>query len=44
LRAFSSSYFSFEGEQIGSQMLELRGENGATVVPASLRVAVVRVE
>jgi hypothetical protein len=44
LRAFSSSYFSFEGEQIGSQMLELRGENGATVVPASLRVAIVRVE
>jgi len=44
LRAFSSSYFSFEGEQVGSQMIELRGENGATVVPASLRVAIVRVE
>ena len=44
LRAFSSSYFSFEGAQTGSQLLELRGENGAAVPPASLRVAVVRVE
>jgi hypothetical protein len=44
LRAFSSSYFSFEGEQSGSQLLELRGEGGAAVPPSSLRVAVVRVE
>jgi len=44
LRAFSSSYFSFEGNQTGSQMLELRGEGGAASPPASLRVAVVRVE
>lgn len=44
LRAFSSSYFSFEGAQLGSQIIELRGENGASVPPGSLRVAVVRVE
>ncbi|MEQ1693851.1 MAG: hypothetical protein ABMA00_21360, partial [Gemmatimonas sp.] len=44
LRAFSSSYFSFEGAQTGSQLLELRGENGAASPPASLRVAVVRVQ
>jgi len=44
LRAFSSSYFSFDGEQLGSQLLELRGENGAAVPPTSLRVAIVRVE
>lgn len=43
LRSFSSSYFSFEGLQIGSQVLEIRGENGG-VLPASLRVAIVRVE
>lgn len=43
LRAFSSSYFSFEGIQNGSQVLELRGENGGAL-PASLRVAIVRVE
>jgi hypothetical protein len=43
LRAFSSSYFSFEGQQTGSQVLELRGENGGEL-PASLRVAIVRVE
>ena len=43
LRAFSSSYFSFEGQQIGSQVVELRGENGG-VLPAALRVAIVRVE
>jgi hypothetical protein len=43
LRAFSSSYFSFEGEQTGSQLFELRGENGAAL-PGALRVAVVRVE
>jgi hypothetical protein len=44
LRAFSSSYFSFEGAQTGSQVLELRGENGVAVPAASLRIAVVRVE
>ncbi len=44
LRAFSSSYFSFEGDQTGSQLLELRGEGGATFPPSSLRLAVVRVE
>lgn len=44
LRAFSTSYFSFDGAQTGSQLLELRGEGGAAVAPASLRVAVVRVE
>ena len=44
LRAFSSSYFSFEGPQAGSQLLELRGENGSAIPPPSLRVAVVRVE
>ncbi|MBL0169366.1 MAG: hypothetical protein IPP90_01390 [Gemmatimonadaceae bacterium] len=44
LRAFSSSYFSFEGAQTGSQLLELRGEGGASAPPSSLRVAVVRVE
>ena len=44
LRAFSSSYFSFEGAQAGGQLIELRGENGAAVAPAGLRVAVVRVE
>lgn len=43
LRAFSSSYFSFEGIQTGSQVFELRGENGG-VLPPSLRVAIVRVE
>ena len=43
LRAFSSSYFSFEGTQSGSQVFELRGENGG-VLPATLRVAVIRVE
>ena len=43
LRAFSSSYFSFDGEQLGSQILELRGENGASMPPGSLRMAVVRV-
>jgi hypothetical protein len=44
LRAFSSSYFSFEGAQTGNQLIELRGENGAVVPPGTLRVAVVRVE
>ena len=44
LRAFSSSYFSFEGAQTGSQLLELRGENGVALPSASLRLAVVRVE
>ena len=44
LRAFSSSYFSFEGAQGGSQVVELRGEGGAALPPAPLRVAVVRVE
>jgi hypothetical protein len=44
LRAFSSSYFSFDGAQAGGQLIELRGENGAAVAPAGLRVAVVRVE
>jgi len=44
LRAFSTSYFSFDGAQVGSQLLELRGEAGAAMAPASLRVAVVRVE
>lgn len=44
LRAFSSSYFSFEGTQTGSQLLELRGENGNTMAPGNLRVAVVRVQ
>jgi hypothetical protein len=44
LRAFSSSYFSLEGAQSGSQLLELRGEGGAVVAPANLRMAVVRVE
>ncbi len=44
LRAFSSSYFSFEGPQSGSQLLELRGENGAASPPGTLRVAIVRVE
>jgi len=43
LRAFSSSYFSFEGSQTGSQVIELRGEGGAAP-PANLRLAVVRVE
>lgn len=43
LRAFSSSYFSFEGNQLGSQLLELRGENGGTL-PSSLRLAIVRVQ
>ena len=43
LRAFSSSYFSFEGMQSGSQVFELRGENGG-VLPGSLRVAIIRVE
>ncbi len=44
LRAFSSSYFSFEGQQLGNQLLELRGENGAIVPPETLRVAIVRVQ
>lgn len=44
LRAFSSSYFSFEGNQTGSQLIELRGEGGAVAPPPSLRFAVVRVE
>ncbi len=44
LRAFSSSYFSFEGMQSGSQMLELRGENGVAASPTTLRLAIVRVE
>jgi hypothetical protein len=44
LRAFSSSYFSFEGAQVGGQLLELRGEGGAVTAPVGLRVAVVRVE
>jgi len=44
LRAFSSSYFSFEGVQFGSQILELRGDGGASPPPAVLRLAVVRVE
>ena len=44
LRAFSSSYFSFEGAQMGNQLVELRGEGGVSVPPGSLRVAVVRVE
>ena len=43
LRAFSSSYFSFEGQQTGSQVVELRGENGGAL-PGALRVAIVRVE
>ncbi len=44
LRAFSSSYFSFDGPQVGGQLIELRGEGGAVTAPAGLRVAVVRVE
>jgi hypothetical protein len=44
LRAFSSSYFSFEGSQTGSQVLELRGESGVATPPASLRMAIVRVQ
>lgn len=44
LRAFSSSYFSFEGAQAGSQLLELRGEGGGALPAGTLRVAVVRVE
>ena len=44
LRAFSSSYFSFDGAQTGGQLIELRGEGGGSAVPAGLRVAVVRVE
>ena len=44
LRAFSSSYFSFEGAQGGSQLVELRGEGGVALPPGTLRVAVVRVE
>ena len=44
LRAFSSSYFSFEGNQVGSQLIELRGENGELLLPCTLRVALVRVE
>ena len=43
LRAFSSSYFSFEGFQNGSQVVELRGENG-NALPPTLRVAIIRVE
>lgn len=43
LRAFSSSYFSFEGFQNGSQVVELRGENG-NALPPTIRVAIVRVE
>jgi hypothetical protein len=44
LRAFSSSYFSFEGTQGGSQIVELRGEGGTVLPAGTLRVAVVRVE
>ena len=44
LRAFSSSYFSFEGALVGGQLIELRGEGGAVGAPAGLRVAVVRVK
>jgi hypothetical protein len=44
LRAFSSSYFSLDGAQSGSQLLELRGEGGAVMAPSSLRMAVVRVQ
>ncbi len=44
LRAFSSSYFSFDGPQLGSQLLELRGENGLPTPSESLRLAIVRVE
>ena len=44
LRAFSSSYFSLEGAQSGSQLLELRGEGGAVMAPTNLRLAIVRVE
>ena len=44
LRAFSSSYFSFEGAQAGGQLIELRGEGGAVTAPMGLRVAVVRVQ
>ncbi|MES2523913.1 MAG: IPT/TIG domain-containing protein [Gemmatimonadota bacterium] len=44
LRAFSSSYFSFEGAQAGNQLVELRGEGGTVLPAGSLRVAVVRVE
>ena len=44
LRSFSSSYFSFEGAQAGSQLIELRGEGGTLNVPGTLRVAIVRVE
>ena len=44
LRGFSSSYFSFEGSQAGSQLLELRGEGAAEVTPSTLRVAVVRLQ
>jgi len=44
LRAFSSSYFSFEGAQTGGQLLELLGEGGAVAAPSELRVAVVRVQ
>ena len=43
LRSFSSSYFSFEGNQTGSQVIELKGENGGAV-PGALRLAIVRVE
>lgn len=44
LRAFSSSYFTFEGAQSGSQLIELMGAGGLGAAPANLRVAVVRVE
>ena len=44
LRSFSSSYFSFEGAQAGSQLIELRGEGGVVLPAGTLRVAVVRVE
>jgi hypothetical protein len=44
LRAFSSSFFTFEGPQSGSQIIELRGEGGVVLPPGTLRVAVVRVE
>jgi len=43
LRAFSTSYFSFSGNQGGSQVVELRGAAGG-MSPGSLRLAVVRVE
>ncbi len=43
LRSYSASYFSFTGNQGGSQVISLSGQGGA-VAPGGLRVAVVRVE